>query len=319
MYILILIAGAFVLDLIFGDPRFLPHPICWIGKLISVSEKFLRKAVKNNLIGGVFLVLIVCTFCFAIPYFLLFGLKLISREAAFILELFWCYQILATKSLRVESMKVYTALKEKGIEEGRKFLSYIVGRDTENLDEKSVVKATVETIAENTTDGVIAPLIFMAIGGAPLAFLYKGINTMDSMVGYKNEKYILFGRAAAYLDDVANFIPARISAVFMIIASAFCGFNAKNALKIYKRDRRNHKSPNSAQTESVCAGALEIELAGDAVYFGKKVEKPTIGDDIRPIELDDIKRANLLMTITSVLSVVVILSIHLTVFLLIGR
>ncbi len=309
MYKIVLICMAFCLDLIFGDPAIIKHPICFIGSLISNTEFILRKHVKSELFGGLLLVLIVCFTCFLVPFIALFLLHKVSVVAAFCLEVFWCYQILATKSLHVESMKVYTALKNEGLLSARNYLSYIVGRDTENLNEKSIIKATVETVAENTTDGVVAPLIFMAIGGAPLAFLYKAINTMDSMVGYKNEKYIYFGRVAAYFDDFANYIPARLTAIFMICASFFCRFSVKNAVFIYKRDRKKHKSPNSAQTESVCAGALGVSLAGDAFYFGQKVKKPTIGDKTREIDVNDIKKANKLMTVTAIISVIIICSI----------
>ena len=221
------------------------------------------------------------------------------------LESFWCYQIFATKSLKVESDRVYIALKDKGLEAGRKAVSMIVGRDTQNLTEEGVTKAAVETVAENTSDGVIAPLFYMLIGGAVLGFTYKAINTMDSMVGYKNDKYQWFGTAAAKLDDVVNFIPARVSAVLMILAAYLIGMDGKNAWKIYLRDKRKHASPNSAQSEAVCAGALDVQLAGDAVYFGKVYKKDYIGDAIRKIEPEDILRAGKLMYMTTILMMVV--------------
>ena len=209
------------------------------------------------------------------------------------LESFWCYQILATKSLKVESDRVYIALKDKGLEAGRKAVSMIVGRDTQNL-----------TVAENTSDGVIAPLFYMLIGGAVLGFTYKAINTMDSMVGYKNDKYQWFGTAAAKLDDVVNFIPARVSAVLMILAAYLTGMDGKNAACIFRRDRFNHKSPNSAQTEAVMAGALDVQLAGDAWYFGKLHKKPTIGDPVREMELLDIRRSHKLLYGTAMLGLI---------------
>lgn len=211
------------------------------------------------------------------------------------------YQILAVKCLKVESMKVYQSLTKEGIEEARKAVAMIVGRDTAVLDGTGVAKAAIETVAENTSDGVIAPMLYTALGGPVLGFLYKAVNTMDSMIGYKNEKYLNFGRTAAKLDDVCNYLPSRISA-YLMIAAAYLGgsdFSGKGAYRIYKRDRRNHASPNSAQTESVCAGALGIQLAGDAVYFGKVVKKPHIGDDTRPVEYEDIRRANRLMYLTA--------------------
>lgn len=221
-----------------------------------------------------------------------------------LIESFWCYQILATKSLKVESDRVYAALKDEGLESGRKAVSMIVGRDTQNLTEEGVTKAAVETVAENTSDGVIAPLFYMLIGGAVLGFMYKAINTMDSMVGYKNDKYQWFGTAAARLDDIVNFVPARISAVLMILAAYFTGMDGKNAAYIFRRDRYNHKSPNSAQTEAVMAGALDVQLAGDAWYFGILHKKPTIGEPIRKIELQDIRRAHKLLYGTAILGLV---------------
>lgn len=220
------------------------------------------------------------------------------------LESFWCYQIFATKSLKVESDRVYIALKDKGLEAGRKAVSMIVGRDTQNLTEEGVTKAAVETVAENTSDGVIAPLFYMLIGGAVLGFTYKAINTMDSMVGYKNDKYQWFGTAAAKLDDVVNFIPARVSAVLMILAAYLTGMDGKNAACILRRDRFNHKSPNSAQTEAVMAGALDVQLAGDAWYFGKLHKKPTIGDPVREMELLDIRRSHKLLYGTAMLGLI---------------
>ena len=226
------------------------------------------------------------------------------------LESFWCYQIFATKSLKVESDRVYIALKDKGLEAGRKAVSMIVGRDTQNLTEEGVTKAAVETVAENTSDGVIAPLFYMLIGGAVLGFTYKAINTMDSMVGYKNDKYQWFGTAAAKLDDVVNFIPARVSAVLMILAAYLTGMDGKNAACIFRRDRFNHKSPNSAQTEAVMAGALDVQLAGDAWYFGKLVKKPTIGENLRPVEAADITRINRMMLVASLIALVLFLAVR---------
>lgn len=204
-------------------------------------------------------------------------------------------------------MKVYDRLKNGTIEEARYAVSMIVGRDTSELTEEGVTKAAVETVAENSSDGVIAPMLYMALGGAPLMFLYKGINTMDSMLGYKNDRYLYFGRCAAKLDDLANYIPARISGWLMVAAAFLTGMDGKNAAKIYKRDRRNHASPNSAQTEAAVAGALRVQLAGNAYYFGKLYEKPTIGDKLREVEPEDIRRANRLLYGASVLSVLLCL------------
>jgi adenosylcobinamide-phosphate synthase len=304
MRYLFVIGIAFILDLIFGDPYWLLHPVCIIGKAISALEKMLRKIVKNELFAGTVLVLVISGLAFFVPFLILYLANTLNYYLAMGIEIYFCYQIFAVKSLKKESMKVYYPLKEGNYPEARKYLSYIVGRDTQNLDAKGITKATVETIAENTTDGVVAPLFYMAIGGAPLAFLYKAINTMDSMIGYRNEKYEKFGKVAARLDDIANFIPARITALLMIAASALNGMDYKNAFRMFLRDRKNHKSPNSAQTESVCAGALNVQLAGNAYYFGQLVHKPTIGDNNREIVAQDIVLTNKLMYTTSVLAVI---------------
>lgn len=250
---------------------------------------------------------LVCALSFGIPFLAVRFLYGISVWAGLALETFWCSQLLATKSLKTESMKVYDRLKNGTIEEARYAVSMIVGRDTQELTEEGVTKAAVETIAENSSDGIIAPMFYMAIGGIGLMFLYKGINTMDSMLGYKNEKYLYFGRFAAKLDDVANYIPARISGWLMAFATVFVGMDTKNAIKIYRRDKHNHASPNSAQTEAAMAGALGIQLAGNAYYFGKLYEKPTIGDKIREVETEDIKRANSLLYATCFLGLAVFL------------
>ena len=298
-----------ILDWIFGDPVWLYHPVRIIGKWISFLEKILRKFAgdqegneKKLLIAGGILWILVILASAAVPMGILYLAEKFSPCAAFVLECFWCYQLLAARSLGKESKKVYKKLIQDDLSGARLAVSMIVGRDTENLTVEGVTKAAVETVAENTTDGVIAPLIYMLIGGPILGFVYKAVNTMDSMLGYKNEKYLYFGRVAAKMDDVAGFIPARISALLMILASCLLGMDGKNALWIWKRDRRKHASPNAAQTEAVCAGALQVQLAGDAWYFGKKHEKDTIGDPIREIEPRDILRSEKLMIGTEVLT-----------------
>lgn len=311
-HIFAFIAG-FVLDLLIGDPHFIPHPVRLIGSLISFCDKRLNcdagyniSEKKLNLIKykrGMLLAFTVIFATFAISVIIIVAAYNINLYAGVIAEAVMTWQILATKCLRVESMRVYDALRTDGVDAGRRAVSMIVGRDTSVLDAAGVTRAAVETIAENTSDGVIAPMLYTAIGGPVLGFVYKAVNTMDSMLGYKNDKYMYFGRFAARLDDVVNFIPARISA-YLMIAAAFIGgrqFDGKNAYRIFKRDRFNHASPNSAQTESVCAGALRVQLAGDAVYFGKLVKKKYIGDGLREIEYEDIKRANRLMYITAFL------------------
>ena len=311
-HIIAFIAG-FVLDLLIGDPHFIPHPVRLIGSLISFLDKRLNCDAKYNSSEneanltkykrGVLLAFTVIFATFAVSVIILVAVYSINLYAGVIAEAVMTWQILATKCLCVESMRVYDALRTDGVEAGRRAVSMIVGRDTSVLDEAGVTRAAVETVAENTSDGVIAPMLYTAFGGPVLGFVYKAVNTMDSMLGYKNDKYMYFGRFAARLDDVVNFIPARISAYLMIIAAFIGGrqFDGKNAYRIFKRDRFNHASPNSAQTESVCAGALRVQLAGDAVYFGKLVKKKYIGDGLREIEYEDIKRANRLMYITAFL------------------
>lgn len=314
-YHMIAFVCGFVLDLVFGDPHALPHPIRLIGTLIAGLEKKLLKLQmrdeKREFYKGILLVVLVLFSTGAVAALVLVVAYWLYPVAGIVIESVMTYQILATKCLKDESMKVYQSLNEQGLEAGRAAVSMIVGRDTNVLDETGVVKAAVETVAENTSDGVIAPMLYTALGGPVLGFVYKAVNTMDSMVGYKNNKYLYFGRAAAKLDDVINFIPARISA-YLMIAAAYIGgkaFDGKRAYHIYKRDRRNHASPNSAQTESVCAGALGIQLAGDASYFGKVVKKPYIGDAHRAVEREDIVRVNLLMYVTAVISEVLCLVI----------
>lgn len=299
----------YVLDLIFGDPRQIYHPIRIIGNLIAVLEKGIRKVFpktsRGELAGGTVLVVLVVLICTAVPAALLGLAAWIHPVVYWLMASFWCWQILATKSLKTESMKVYAPLKEGDLPAARRAVAMIVGRDTERLTEEGVAKAAVETVAENTSDGIVAPLIFLALGGPALGFFYKAVNTMDSMVGYKNERYLYFGRTAARLDDVLNFLPSRISAWLMILAAAFLGMDGKNAKRIYLRDRKNHASPNSAQTEAVMAGALRVQLAGDAWYFGELYKKPTIGDPFRAVEPEDIVRANRLMYLTSALALAV--------------
>lgn len=289
----------FLLDLIFGDPHWMPHPVRAIGLLIEGLERLLRKLFprteEGELIAGGVLVILVVGISTGAAALLLWLCGLVHPWLAFAAETLICYQLLATKALKTESMKVYTALKQESLEAGRKAVSMIVGRDTSCLDEAGVTRAAVETVAENASDGVIAPLLFLAIGGAPLGMAYKAVNTMDSMVGYQNERYLYFGRAAAKLDDVVNWIPARLAGVLMCASAGLAGQDGKEAWRIFRRDRKNHKSPNSAHTEAACAGALHIQLGGSNYYFGKLVVKPTMGDDLRPVELEDIPRANRLM------------------------
>ena len=303
-------AAGFFLDFLFGDPVWLYHPVRLIGKGIAFGERKLRKLCCRKEKGGpgedsgesraleaAGAVLWVCIagLSFLIPLGLLVLAQKIHPALRFVLETFWCYQIIAARCLCSESGKVYDRLKDDDLPGARKAVLSVEG----------VTKAAVETVAENTSDGVTAPLIYMLIGGAPLGFLYKAVNTMDSMLGYKNDKYLYFGRVPAKLDDVFNYIPSRITAVFMIAASWLCGLDGKNAWRIYRRDRRKHASPNAAQTEAVCAGALRVQLAGDAVYFGKVYKKEFIGDALRPVEPEDIRRTGRLMYVTAFLMLIV--------------
>ena len=297
------VLGGFVLDALFGDPAWLPHPVVYMGKAISRLEKFLRprlpKTPQGELLGGA-----IVAFCLPVGTFLLTGLVCwgaarLHPLLGLAVQMFWCGQALAARGLVQESTNVYKELKKPDLPGARKAVSRIVGRDTAELTAEGVTKAAVETVAENASDGVIAPLLYMLIGGAPLALTYKAINTMDSMLGYKNEKYLYFGRVPAKLDDVANYIPSRLAGLLWVAAAAFTHNDAKGAWKIWRRDRRRHASPNSAQTESACAGALGVQLAGPAYYFGQYYPKLTIGDALRPIEPEDILRANRMMYVAS--------------------
>ncbi len=312
---IIIVCVGFALDLIFGDPYWLPHPVKLIGKTIDACEKFLWKIFnisaereadkRKKRIAGAALVCAVVLMSVIVPFVILYAAVKINTFLKIIVEAVMCYQLLALKSLKTESMKVYYALKKEKVEDARYAVSMIVGRDTQSLDEEGITKAAVETVAENTSDGVIAPLVFIMCFGALGGFFYKAVNTMDSMVGYKNDRYCYFGTAAARLDDVLNFIPSRLSAVFMIAAAYILRMDYKNAAYIFKRDRLKHKSPNSAQTEAVCAGALGVKLAGNAYYFGRLNVKPYIGDEKRKITAFDIVRANRLMYVTAFIAMTV--------------
>ena len=306
LYALIL---GFFLDLLIGDPHGFPHPVVLIGKLIDVTEKGMRKifpkTVRGENFAGAAIWLIVVIVSTALPTLLLWLAYGVSRWLGLALETIMCAQILATKSLRQESMKVYQALQTGDLEKARHAVSMIVGRDTQRLDEAGVARAAVETVAENTSDGIVAPMLFLAIGGAPLGFFYKAVNTMDSMLGYVEMPYKNVGLVPAKMDDLFNFLPARISALLMLAAGALLGMDGKNGWKIFKRDRYNHASPNSAQTESVCAGLLGLRLAGDAWYHGVLHKKKYIGDPLREIEPEDIPKACRLLYATAFLGLVV--------------
>lgn len=299
----------FGMDLLLGDPRGMPHPVIWIGRLISALEPYLRAIFPRTPEGerraGGVLWLLTAAVSTALPALVLWVCASISPWLRLAVESVMCWQILAVKSLRTESMKVYAALETGDLEASRRAVSMIVGRDTARLDRDGVTRAAVETVAENTSDGVVAPLVFLALGGAPLGFFYKAVNTMDSMLGYVEPPYKNIGLVPARLDDVMNFLPARLSALLMLAAGALLRMDAKQGWKIFRRDRFNHASPNSAQTESVCAGLLGLRLAGDAWYHGVLHKKPYIGDALRDIEHRDIPRACRLLYGTSFLALAV--------------
>ena len=318
----ILIYG-FILDLIIGDPRWMPHPVRWMGKYISGGEKFLRKIFPDNrwghVMGGMILTMTLVCLAIAIPLLILWGATLLEPiilektgwvvDLSAIISVFMCWQTIACKDLKKETMAVYSSLVSGDLPGARKNLSRVVGRDTLYLSEPAVCRAAVETVAENASDGVIAPMFFFAIGGAPLAFAYKAINTLDSMIGYKNEKYFFFGRYAAILDDIANFIPARITGILMVVASLVIQLNTKEAWRILRRDRKKHTSPNAGVPEAACAGALTVRLGGLSMYNFKPVDKPYIGDDTTEINKEHIKNANRLMLATAWVFVAVLVGL----------
>lgn len=305
--IILVMVIAYLLDLIIGDPYSFPHPVRFIGNLIRFTEGKIRKIFKSKKqlkIGGFLLWIITVGFT-ALVTNLILNLLCINNIFYVIIASIILYTTLSTKCLADEAKKIYEVLKTGDIEKSRKQLSYIVGRDTTSLNENEIIRATVETVAENTVDGIISPMMYGFIGGPVLAMAYKAINTLDSMVGYKNEKYGDIGFASAKIDDIANFIPARITPFFMMIASFILGFNSKKSIKIAMRDRKNHKSPNCAYAEGAVAGALEVQLGGTNMYFGEKIYKPTIGDKDRELEVEDILKTNKIMYLTSFIVLVI--------------
>ncbi len=320
MLTLCAVAAGFLLDLLLGDPYWMPHPVRWMGAAIVRLERLLRRLFPDTPRGrraaGVVLAILLPLLAFGLSLGVLLLCGLVSPWLRFAVETFWCYQVVATKALRVESTKVRRELERGDLPAARRAVSMIVGRDTDCLTEEGVAKAAVETVAENSSDGVIAPLFYLAIGGAPLGLCYKAVNTLDSMVGYKNDKYLDFGRASAKLDDVWNFVPARLAALVTVLASFLCGLDGKNGWRIFRRDRKKSASPNSAQTESVYAGALGLQLLGDAVYFGKTVRKASIGEPLRAIAPRDIARANRLLYVSAACFLVLSLAARAAVVLL---
>uniref|UniRef100_UPI0040274BDA adenosylcobinamide-phosphate synthase CbiB n=1 Tax=Gemmiger formicilis TaxID=745368 RepID=UPI0040274BDA len=309
------VLGGFLLDALLGDPAWLPHPVVLMGRCISALEKHLRTALpktpRGELAGGAAVAAVLPLGTLAVTGLACWAAARLHPALGLALQMLWCGQALAAKGLAQESRNVYKELAKGDLPAARRAVARIVGRDTQNLTAAGVTRAAVETVAENTSDGVIAPLLYMLLGGAPLALTYKAINTMDSMLGYKNEKYLYFGRCAAKLDDAANWLPSRLAALLWVAAAALTGSSARGAWRIWRRDRRRHASPNSAQTESACAGALGVQLAGPAYYFGEYYDKPTIGDPLREIEPRDILRANRMMYAESLLALVLGLAVRL--------
>ena len=311
---------AYVLDLIFGDPQNIIHPVQVIGKMISSGEKFLlgensSLSRKYKFFAGMILNITVISLTYGITYLI----RRTSENSIIftVAEIYLMYTIFSINSLAREGNRVYNILKEGNIERARKDLSYLVSRDTGTMDEKMIIRSTMETISENTVDGIVAPMLYMFLGGLPLSMTYKAINTFDSMVGYKNEKYMDFGKFSAKLDDVANFIPARITGILIVIASMILGYDYKNSLKIFIRDRKNHSSPNSGHAEAGVAGALGVQFGGRISYFGKEVDKPVIGDKIKDFELEDIKKNIKIMYVASFLSLAVFSVISVGIYFLI--
>ena len=320
MTLVIKIWIAYVLDLIFGDPQNIIHPVQSIGKMIDIGEKSLlgkkyKSDRKYKFFAGMILNITVISLTYGITYLI----RRTSENSIIftVAEIYLMYTVFSINSLAREGNRVYNILKEGNIERARKDLSYLVSRDTETMDEKMIIRSTMETISENTVDGIVAPMLYMFLGGLPLSMTYKAINTFDSMVGYKNEKYMNFGKFSAKLDDVANFIPARITGILIVIVSMILGYDYKNSLKIFIRDRKNHSSPNSGHAEASVAGALGVQFGGRISYFGKEVDKPVIGDKIKDFELEDIKKNIKIMYVASFLSLAVFSVISVGIYFLI--
>jgi adenosylcobinamide-phosphate synthase len=299
-----LVLAAVVLDLILGDPRALPHPVVWIGRLIIFLEPRLRRLVRNERLAGVFLLFMTVSLTLLCAFVALRAADAVSPYAGFVLRLYIAWVSIAARSLHVESGKVAAAIERGDLSGARTALSYIVGRETTQLDEPEIIRGAVETVAENTSDGVIAPLIYLMIGGPLLAIGYKAVNTLDSMVGYKNERYLNFGWASARFDDLANYLPARVTALLMVLAAPLCTLSGKGAWRIMTRDGHNHSSPNSGFPEAAAAGALGVRLGGANHYFGKIVHKPTIGDPSVPLSLSSYRGVVRLMYCTEALLVI---------------
>ncbi|RQD69660.1 MAG: cobalamin biosynthesis protein CobD [Tindallia sp. MSAO_Bac2] len=308
------ILTAYILDSILGDPEKWPHPVRFIGALISYLDKKLNIREIKSPVKLVYRGALLTALVIMITVLLVVSIQLLLSSIHWILgNLFYAYlayTTLAVKNLSQAAMQIYSYLEAGDIDSARYSLSMIVGRDTNNLSESEITRAAIETVAENFSDGVIAPIVYLFLGGPMLAILYKAINTMDSMIGYRNQKYLYFGRCAARLDDVANWIPARASVFFLMIAVLYKKFNIKNVWKIMIRDRNNHSSPNAGYPEATVAGALEVQLGGASTYFGVKSTKPLIGDSAHSLDKKKIPQAVQLMQTASLVSVVILSIIH---------
>jgi len=309
-----ILISAYVLDLIFGDPYSFPHPVKFIGNMITRLEKLSFATSINKLLSGfiTFLIVVVTTYC--ATFLLIHFSYSLNSYLGIAVEILLTYTVLSAKCLEVEAVKVQRELRAKNLENSRKSLSYIVGRDTKELDFAQIIKAVIETVAENTVDGVISPIFYLCLGGVPLAMAFKAISTLDSMIGYRNEKYEEFGKVSARADDVANFIPARLSIIFFTISAFLLRLDYKNAFLICMRDRKNHLSPNCAYSESLTAGALGIQLGGSHYYGGRLVEKQKIGDDLRKADVDDITKTVNMLRIVTFLCILVVCIINILIF-----
>ncbi len=307
---------AYLLDIAFGDPRWLPHPIICIGRGIGILEQMLRSYAKNALpekIGGAIIAVVVIAGTYILSAIFITVSYRISDISGIVVTIFLAYTTLATRSLGNAAYKIIYSLKERSISEARKNLSMIVGRDTESLEEKEILRASVESIAENTSDGIVAPLLYLAVGGVPAAMAYKAVNTLDSMLGYKNERYINIGWASARIDDIVNFIPARITGVLIVIASVFVSrslFTIRCSLKTMRRDGRKHPSPNAGIPEAAMAGALGVRLGGEASYSGIKDFKPYIGEGMNTLDASKVEDAVRIMYTSSLLMLLFTLSVQ---------
>lgn len=314
MIIAIAVVAGFIMDILFGDPSWIRHPVVIMGKGISIMENALRrmfpKTDSGEFAAGLVMTIVLPVLVLAVTAGVCVVAYMVHPGLCLAVETLWCWQAFSMKGLKTESMNVYRCLAEGELNDSRKAVGRIVGRDTANLDETGVTKAAVETVAENFGDGVMSPLVFMIIGGAPLAMFYKSINTMDSMVGYKNKRFLFFGRAAAKLDDFVNYIPARLGGIMWVAGAMLSGYDYRNSWRIWRRDRRNHASPNSAQTEAACAGALGIRLAGPAYYFGEYYEKPYIGDAINEISYENIRDADRMMYCAGIVAVILAVTVR---------